>query len=296
MLTLVLSGLLLAPTAATPAGYRAQVERAREQRASTLAGPEDWLSLVALEWLKPGDTTVGSASGAKVRLEHAPAAWLTLHVDEGGGVSVSLVAAGTTANGHPLAAGPVSKADGDAGFRQGSLVATVIRRGDRIYLRVKDAYAKTRVEFRRLNWYPVDPKLHVIAKWIPAATPTTLTIPNVLGQVNQTPSPGVAEFTLNGQTVRLAPIQESKNALFFIFRDTTSRTTTYGAGRFLYTALPSNGLTEAGTVELDFNLATNPPCAYTPYATCLLPPEQNRLTVAIAAGEKRYGSRTGEGE
>jgi uncharacterized protein (DUF1684 family) len=282
---MVLGLALLAPDAG---GYRAQVEQARQERANTLSGPEDWLSLVALEWLKPGDTTVGSGAGENVRLEHAPEHLMTLHVDESGAVSVVSAVVGTTVNGRAVAPGPLSRADGNAGIRQGSLVMTVIRRGDRQYLRVKDAYAKTRVRFKGLAWYPVDPKLHVIAKWIPATTPITLTIPNVLGQVSQDPSPGVAEFMLGGQTIRLAPIQEDKESLFFIFRDTTARTATYGSGRFLHTPLPSNGLTNPGTVDMDFNLATNPPCAYTPYATCPLPPEQNRLTVAIAAGEKRY--------
>ena len=102
--------------------------------------------------------------------------------------------------------------------------------------------------------------------------------------------PGVAEFTLDGKTWRLEPILESPDDkdLFFIFRDTTSKSETYGAGRFLYTPLPDHGLTQPGQLELDFNRAENPPCAYTPYATCPLPTPQNRLTIPIPAGQLRY--------
>jgi uncharacterized protein (DUF1684 family) len=102
--------------------------------------------------------------------------------------------------------------------------------------------------------------------------------------------PGVAEFTLDGKAFRLEPILESPDDkdLFFILRDATSRTETYGAGRFLYTDLPDHGLNQPGELWLDFNRAENPPCAYTPFATCPLPPPQNRLQVAIPAGQQRY--------
>jgi uncharacterized protein (DUF1684 family) len=112
-------------------------------------------------------------------------------------------------------------------------------------------------------------------------------IPTILGTTVEDKVPGAAEFTIDGKTVRLEPIVED-GSLFFILRDTTSHSTTYGAGRFLYTELPSNGLDKPGELWLDFNRLQNPPCAYTPYATCPLPPPQNRLTVAIPAGERRY--------
>jgi hypothetical protein len=166
----------------------------------------------------------------------------------------------------------------------------VIKRGDRLYLRVKDAQAPTRTNFHGLNWYPPDQRFVVTAKWIPSNPPHSLTIPNVLGQISHEASPGVAEFTLNGQTLRLEPVIEDPGdqKLFFIFRDTTSTTTTYQAGRFLITSPPSNGLDTPGTVVLDFNRIQNPPCVYTAFATCPLPPQQNRLNIAIPAGEKRY--------
>jgi uncharacterized protein (DUF1684 family) len=120
--------------------------------------------------------------------------------------------------------------------------------------------------------------------------PKVLDIPTILGTVSKLPAPGAAEFTIDGKTVRLEPVLESPDSkeLFFIMRDTTSKTTTYGGGRFLYTDLPDHGVAQPGEVILDFNRLINPPCAFTAFATCPLPPTQNRLPVAIAAGEKRY--------
>jgi uncharacterized protein (DUF1684 family) len=117
-----------------------------------------------------------------------------------------------------------------------------------------------------------------------------LDIPTVLGTATHLPAPGVAEFTLDGHILRLEPVLEDPKStdLFFILRDATSKTTTYGAGRFLYTELPDHGVSQPGEVWLDFNRLVNPPCAFTAYATCPLPPAQNRLSVSIPAGEQRY--------
>jgi uncharacterized protein len=117
-----------------------------------------------------------------------------------------------------------------------------------------------------------------------------LKIPTKIGTTLNLPSPGVAEFTLDGKKLRLEPVLEDPHdtTLFFILRDTTSKTATYPGGRFLRTGFPDHGLNKPGTLVIDFNQLYNPPCAYTPYATCPLPPDQNRLPVAIEAGEQRY--------
>lgn len=288
--------LTLIPVAAaqTAPDYLQKIAQFRTQRAKNLSAPEGWLSLVALHWLKPGDTTVGSAPGNTLHLDHAPAHLATFHLADNT-VTLAPPAGGfpanTTLDGKPAASATLSY-DGDhpSQLRNGGLLIIVIKRGDRLYLRVKDAQAPTRTAFHGLNWYAPDPRFVVTAKWTPSNPPHSLTVPNVLGQIDHEPSPGVAEFTLNGQTLRLEPVIEdpADKLLFFIFRDITSRTATYGAGRFLYTQYPSNGLDKPGTVVLDFNRTQNPPCAYTAYATCPLPPQQNRLNIAIPAGEKRY--------
>src|SRR5262249_11099992 len=172
----------------------------------------------------------------------------------------------------------------------GSVNIIVIDRDGRFALRIKDAQAATRTGFHGLRWYAPNPAYRVHAKWIPYSPPKMVDIPTILGTVSKMPAPGAAEFTIDGKTVRVEPVIEEPDAkdLFFILRDTTSKTTTYGSGRFLYTDLPDHGLTHPGELWMDFNELINPPCAFTPYATCPLPPPQNRLSVAIPAGEQRY--------
>jgi uncharacterized protein (DUF1684 family) len=172
----------------------------------------------------------------------------------------------------------------------GTLTMIVIHRGDRYALRVKDAQSPTRLNFRGLHWYPPDPQFRVEAKWIPWVPVRQEKIPTIIGTTIEMPAPGLAEFTLDGQTIQLEPVLEDPGdkQLFFIVRDSTSRTTSYGAGRFLYTDYPDHGLEHPGKIVLDFNRLQNPPCAYTPYATCPLPPERNRLALALPVGEKRY--------
>jgi hypothetical protein len=150
--------------------------------------------------------------------------------------------------------------------------------------------APTRVGFHGLHWYAPDESYRVRAHWIPYNPPKMLDIPTVLGTTTHLPAPGVAEFMLNGKVFRLEPVIDDPTSaqLFFIVRDTTSKTATYGAGRFLYTDPPNHGVSEPGEVWIDFNRLMNPPCAYTAYATCPLPPPQNRLDVAIPVGEQRY--------
>jgi hypothetical protein len=146
------------------------------------------------------------------------------------------------------------------------------------------------VGFHGLKWYPPDDAYRVTAEWIPYSPFKTITLATLVGTYYNQPVPGAAEFTLHGKTFRLEPVLEDPAVakLFFILRDTTSKTTTYGACRFLYTGLPTNGLDKAGELVLDFNRLENPPCAYTPFSTCPLPPLGNRLPIALPVGEKRY--------
>jgi hypothetical protein len=165
----------------------------------------------------------------------------------------------------------------------GSLTMFVIERGGRYGIRLKDRNSRFRKEFTGLDYFPLDESYRVQARFVPE--PRKIPVLNILGQTEEMPSPGHVEFELAGRTLRLTPVQDSPDKLFFIFRDLTSGRETYGSGRFLYTNMP-----KAGRVELDFNKAYNPPCAFTPFATCPLPPKENRLPVRLAAGELRYGS------
>ncbi len=282
------------PTPADP-GWQRQVEAWRAQRDRELTAPDGWLTLVGLEWLKPGINSFGSAADNGIKLRSkAPEHVGLLTVS---GATVQLLApkggfpSGLKLDGREAREGTLSADDNKPSVLtwQG-LSMVVLPRGGRYALRIKDADSPTRTEFHGLHWYAADPRYRVTAKWIPYSPPKVEKIPTIIGTTLNMPAPGVAEFTLNGTKLTLEPVIEGgeKDKLFFILRDATSRTTTYQAARFLHTGLPTNGVSEPGSLTLDFNELYNPPCAYTPYATCPLPPEQNRLNIAIEAGEQRY--------
>ncbi len=264
----------------------------RSQRAQQLSAPDGWLTLVGLEWLQPGKNTFGAAADNRIRLNAPVADHLGVLELKSDGVYLSAPATSLLANDAPARA---IKVDTDGPnptvLKAGTLTLLVIHRGDRFALRIKDSQAPTRIHFQGLHWYAPDPHYRIEAKWIPFNPAHEESIPTIIGTTLKLPVPGVAEFTLDGKTVQLEPVLEEpgdKQLFLTILRDTTSKTTTYGAARFLYTDFPDHGLDKPGRLVLDFNRLQNPPCAYTPYATCPLPPQQNRLAVALPVGEQRY--------
>jgi uncharacterized protein len=283
------------PAAADDAAWLQELAAWRAQREEEIDAPDGWLTLAGLEWLKPGVNAIGAAPDNQIQLHfHAPAYLCRLDV---GDTAVNL---GAPEGGFP----PDFQVDGEPA-REGqltvvgakpstltfqSLTLLVLKRGNRFMLRIKDANSRTRTAFHGLNWYAPDPHFRAVARWIPYTTPHTEKIPTVIGTTLELPSPGVAEFTLDGKTMRLEPVLEDPagKTLFFILRDQTRYDTTYEAARYLHTGLPDQGLGKPGLLTLDFNRLENPPCAYTPYATCPLPPVFNRLLVRLQAGEKRY--------
>jgi uncharacterized protein (DUF1684 family) len=280
---------------AEDASWRQQLATWRSQREHELAAPDGWLTLVGLEWLKPGVNSFGAAQDNLVKIRaQAPPHFGLLTVS---GSTVQLLSptggfpADLKIDGAPAREGPLSADDTKPStLTWHGLTMVVLPRGGRFALRIKDADSPTRTGFHGLHWYAPDERFRVTAKWIPFTPPHVEKIPTIIGTTLNMPAPGIAEFNLNGKTLRLEPVIEGgeQDQLFFILRDTTSRATTYEAARFLHTGLPSHGVAEPGTLTLDFNELYNPPCAYTPYATCPLPPEQNRLSIAIEAGEQRY--------
>jgi uncharacterized protein (DUF1684 family) len=267
----------------------------RTERARVLSAPDGWLTLVGLEWLKPGKNAIGLAADSQVQLKgHAPAHLGVIDV-EGNQLRLLAPAEGFPArllvDGKPALEGPIQSDDGMPSVLSAeNLTLVVLHRGDRFALRIKDAQSPTRIGFRGLHWYPIEAKYRVTAKWIPFVPQHTEKIPTILGTTLNMPAPGLAEFILDGKTIQIEPVLEDPNAkeLFFILRDATSHTTTYQAARFLYSGFPDHGLDQPGSVVLDFNRLQNPPCAYTPYATCPLPPYENRLAISIPAGEQLY--------
>jgi uncharacterized protein (DUF1684 family) len=270
----------------------------RTQYTADLLKPDGWLSLTGLEWLEPGDNSLGSATDNKIHLAAGSPAHLAILHLEGesvtlnappGGFPADFLVAGSPAKQQPLRAEANNDKDSPH-LTVGTLNMYVIRREARFALRIKDSHAPGIVGFHGLKLYPPDATYRVTAKWIPYSPAKTITLATLVGTSYDQPVPGVAEFLLAGKTFRLEPVLEDPAVakLFFILRDTTSATTTYGACRFLYTGLPANGLAKPGELVLDFNRLENPPCAYTPFSTCPLPPPGNRLPIALPVGEQRY--------
>jgi uncharacterized protein len=298
-LTMLFSALAAAPGKIGNAKEMQDEAGWRAERAKGLSAPDGWLTLVGLEWLKPGKNAVGLAADNSIRLKgRAPQHLGVIEVDGGqlkliapaDGFSKALLVDGQPA--HESALQP-DDANKPSVLSTENLTLVVLHRGDRFALRIKDSQSPTRTGFRGLHWYPAEAKYRVTAKWIPFVPAHTEKIPTIIGTTLDMPAPGLAEFTLDGKTIQIEPVLEDPGAkeLFFILRDATSRTTTYQSARFLYASFPDHGLDQPGSIVLDFNRLQNPPCAYTPYATCPLPPYINRLAIAIPAGEQRYKDR-----
>ncbi|WP_243041413.1 DUF1684 domain-containing protein [Dyella sedimenti] len=272
-----------------------QAQDWQHKRLERLTSPNGWLTLIGLDWLKEGANRVGSAADNDIVLKAGPAHLGVVTLAKDGVTRIVLDKdSGATVDGKPLreaelvsdakagGQGPTTVAFGSASFY-------VIDRDGRKALRVKDANAETRTHFLGLDYYPIDPSWRIEADWVPFAPAHKLEIGNVLGSIDAVEVPGKAVFQRDGHTFELQPYQEEPGGeLFFVLADRTSGKETYGAARFLTAALPAGGLDKPGKVVLDFNRAYNPPCAFTPYATCPLAPPENRLDVAVTAGEKKY--------
>jgi len=294
---------------AEPAKWRQELSAWRTQRENEISAPDGWLTLTGLEWLKPGSNSVGAGADNQIRLPEPAPKYLGLlkvsgkaSTEESSNSSsdssvVQLLAptggfpADLTLDGKPAREGSLTVDNArPSTIAWHGLSLVVLKRGNRYLLRIKDASSPARASFHGLNWYAPNPDYRVTARWVPFKPPQVEAIATVIGTTLRLPAPGLAMFKLGDKILSLEPVLEdpSGKTLFFILKDETSKTTTYGGGRFLHTGLPDHGLDEPGNLVLDFNQLENPPCAYTDYATCPLPPEQNRLEVAIEAGERRY--------
>jgi len=272
----------LSSTAAPDAAYLQSFEKWKAEQTADLT--QNWLPLAGLYWLKPGANSFGSDPANAVVFPKGPA-----HAGEfdlaGKDVTVKVLPdAHSTIAGKEFTA---AKLDPDVSghpttVAMGSLEFRVIVRGQRVGIRLKDTESQSLRNFRGMVFYPLDMNYRVTATWIPSDGKKTIDVPNVLGDVTPVPVAGVVVFKINGGEAHLTALGgDSAKGLSFVFNDLTAKTDTYPGGRFLDTDPVANG-----TVILDFNRAYNPPCAVTPYATCPLAPKENRLSVAIPAGEK----------
>jgi uncharacterized protein len=279
------------------AAYTESLQKWQADRAASLMKEDGWLSLVGLFWLKEGENKFGSGTTnevvfpkgkapqvagsfwlkeGKVRLTAVPAA------------KISIVNAPDKSGSEPVTAADL-KADADEGgptvLRLGSIRFNVVKRIDRFGIRVKDSESPTRREFKGLEYYDIDPKWRIEARVEPYNPEKKIPITNVLGMTEDETSPGALAFEIDGKTYRLDPILEQGETDWFVMiADETTGKETYGAGRYLYVTPPGAD----GKVIIDFNKAYSPPCAFTSFATCPLPPRQNHLPLRIDAGEKKY--------
>jgi uncharacterized protein (DUF1684 family) len=264
--------VLLPAMALAVSAFQSEIAEWRRAREVSLEADGGWLTVAGLFWLHDGTNAFGKDPSNPIALPDGPANAGSFVLHDG---NVTLAMDGQTR---------VVAHDSSDVVKVGRLSLFVIKRGERYGIRLKDPESEYRRNFHGIESFPANESYRVTAKW--AAAPRKIPILNILGQTEESENPGYAEFRLNGQSLRLYPILEEPDAkeLFYIFRDGTTGKETYPAGRFLYSAMPKDG-----TVTLDFNKAYNPPCAFTPYATCPLPPKENYLGVRIEAGEKRYG-------
>jgi uncharacterized protein len=276
------------PQPVDEAAYRRSIGEFKAGRIENVNGPDGWNTLVGLFWLRPGANRVGSDPSAGVRLpaDRAPGELGTVFVEGDSARFVAAPGADVTSDDKPVRTIRL-RTDADGAptvLAHGSLTLRVIRRGERLALRVKDSEHPARAAFAGLRYFPLDTTWRIRGRFRPAAAMDSVEIVNILGMVEKQPSPGVIEFEAGGRRHTLRPVLEGDDpTLFVMFKDATNRADTYGAGRYVYVEPPDS----LGRVLLDFNRAYNPPCAFTAFATCPLPPPENHLPLAVAAGELR---------
>ena len=287
-LSAFLSACNPAPPTADPA-YTAEIQSSRAQREERLKAPDGWLSLVGLDWLSEGDNLIGADPEAVVFLDAPgiPQNVGTITLDKGQATLLVTGDAEVRLNDEIIELPRTLLSDADQGgpdlLRIGRLTAYVIKRGDRLAVRIKDSEAPTRLDFTGIEYFPLNPALKVEARLESFPEPRDVSIPTAVGTEDHMLCPGVLHFTVDGRELTLQPWIETPDDrdLFIVFTDGTSGRLTYGAGRFLSAELREDGMT-----TLDFNQAISPPCGFTPFATCPLAPPENALEVDILAGEQ----------
>jgi uncharacterized protein (DUF1684 family) len=261
----------------------------RAERDEKMKEPTSWLTIAGLFWLEEGENGFGTSGDNAIRLPEgsapAYAGMIMLRRDE---IEVIVEESVTVTWNDSTITRMTLKSDADGVpdvIQLNDLKMWIIKRGDRYAVRLRDLNAKRFKEYHGLDFFAPKMEYRVTAEFVPYPEPKMITLATVVGTETEISSPGYVSFVLDGKEMRLDVFGDGHDAeeLSIIFKDLTSGRETYGACRFLVA-----DVLESGDVELNFNRAYNPPCAYTPYATCPLPPPQNELPVAIKAGEKQY--------
>jgi len=269
--------------------YHQEIEEWHKKRVTNLKSETGWLTVSGLFWLDEGINTVGSSKENKIKFPKNTAAeklgnftlnsgTVTINVEPG-----ELVTSGTT----NISAAIIfsdSIEEQEIILTHRDLRFFIIKRGTKIGLRLRDLKSPARINFTQIERFPIDTMYQVKARFEAAKANKTIPIHDVIGQTTETAFAGTLYFEVKGKKLQLDATLEGDN-LFIVFADETSGNSTYGGGRFLYAKVPTSG----NQVTLDFNKAYNPPCAFTDFATCPLPPDQNKMPIEILAGEKKYG-------
>jgi uncharacterized protein (DUF1684 family) len=264
--------------------YLREISKWKEKRLARLKSENGWLNLAGLFWLEQGVNTIGSdPSNSIIYPEKAPQ-HLGQYILENGQVQF-MAEPGTEVflEGKPVRELDIAtdKTGKPTLLESGSLAWFIIERGEQFGIRLRDYEHPAIGKLTHIESFPADPAWIIEAAFEPYEEPRELLIPTIIGTVEKNMCPGILRFQVNGAVQEVYPVAAGKR-LFVIFADETSGLETYGGGRFLYLSQPDR----KGLVTMDFNKAFNPPCAFTAYATCPLPPRENFLTVRIEAGEK----------
>ncbi len=269
-----------------PARYESALAEWRADRVASLKGPDGWLNLAGLYWLKEGANSFGAATGNDlVTPEGSAPPKLGVFVVEDGAVTFRAEPGVEVLHGES----PVTEMllvddqeDAPPLLTHGSLAWTVIRRMDRVGVRLRDYEHPAIATFEGIESYPADPDWRIEAKFEAYPEPRTIRVATVVQGLGWEPTvPGTLEFEAQGQSLSLEAYR-SDDEFFIVFADATTGDTTYPAGRYLAADLPGPD----GSTVLDFNKAYNPPCVFSEYATCPLATPRNRLAVVVEAGEK----------
>jgi len=267
--------------------YETEIETWRSERTARLTSEGGWLSLIGLHFLKDGDNTIGSAEDNDIVLAAGPTHLGTVHLGKYARAKIQInPGQGVKVDGVEMLSADLADGRKNAPtlVTAGTMSFYVIERGGKKALRVKDRESPRRRDFVGIDHFPIDPSWRIEAQWVAFAKAKSVPMKNILGQESRAMVLGKVVFEREGQTFELLPLQDSLGSpLFLIIADETSGEATYGAARFVYADAPKDGV-----VILDFNQAINPPCAFTPFATCPLPPAENVLPIAVRAGEKDY--------
>lgn len=262
------------------------MERWNEERVKELKAENGWLNLAGLFWLKEGENSFGSGETSNLRFPEGKIPAVAGMMERRGnkvylkpGVPISVDG---KLSGYTLVFDPDSTRN--PVMQYGDLRWNIIKRDDRIGVRLRDLRHPAISGFSGIPRYSLDSSMVIRARFEPHMVPTSIPITNMLGQTYAQFSPGLVHFTMNGQRFTFIALEE-EGMLFLVFGDDTNGVETYSAGRFLKAVKPDG----PGTTTLDFNKAYNPPCAFTPFATCPLPPKQNIIPFQVNAGEKNYG-------